>query len=150
MSEGAYDMATQTYETHRHNPKLTGIGFGFLFIAVIAFGLRWFDIGGRLMFAAGLAALMASQFVMLNISRVYTTKLQDRIIKLEMKTRCAQLLSPAGHAAFGRMSNGQIVALRFASDEELPGLLERADRDRLTPDQIKRAIKSWVPDFDRT
>jgi hypothetical protein len=143
-------MATQTYDTHRHNPKLTGIGFLLVAAAAIAFGLRWFDIGGRLTFAAGLAALMASQIVMLLISRSYTTKLQDRIIKLEMKIRCAQLLSPAGHAAAGRLSNAQVVALRFASDEELPALLERADRDRLTPDQIKRAIKNWVPDFDRT
>jgi hypothetical protein len=143
-------MATQTYETHRHNPKLTGLGFLLLIVAAIAFGLRWFDIGGRLMFAAGLAALMASQVVLLIISREYTTKLQDRIIKLEMKFRCAQLLSPAGQAAAGRMSKGQIVALRFAPDEELPALVERADRDRLTPDQIKRAIKNWLPDFDRT
>jgi Family of unknown function (DUF6526) len=143
-------MATQTYETHRHNPKLTGLGFLLLVAAAIAFGLRWFDIGGRLMFAAGLAALMASQVVLLLISREYTTKLQDRIIKLEMKFRCAQLLSPAGQAAAGRMTKGQIVALRFAPDEELPALVERADRDRLTPDQIKRAIKNWLPDLDRT
>src|SRR5213593_4693697 len=108
-------MATQTYESHRHNPKLTGIGFLFLSLAAVAFGLRWFGIGGRAAFAAGLAALMASQLVILSISRAYTTKLQDRIIKLEMKVRCAQLLSPAGHAAAGRMSNAQLVALRFAS-----------------------------------
>ena len=67
-----------------------------------------------------------------------------------MKVRCAQLLSPAGHTAAGRLSNAQIVALRFASDEELPALLERADREHLDPDQIKRAIKKWVPDLDRT
>ena len=143
-------MATQTYATHRYNPKLTGIGFLFLLAAAIAFGLRWFGIGGRLMFAAGLGALMASQLVMLNISRLYITKLQDRIIKLEMKIRCAQLLSPAGHASAGRLTNAQIVALRFASDEELPALLERADREHLNPDQIKRAIKKWVADWDRT
>jgi hypothetical protein len=88
--------------------------------------------------------------VQLTIGRVYTTKLQDRIIKLEMRLRCAQLLSPASHAAAGRITNAQLIALRFASDEELPALLERADRDHLTPDQIKRAIKNWVPDFDRT
>jgi predicted phage-related endonuclease len=143
-------MAIQTYETHRHNPKLTSIGFLFLLGAAVAFGLRWFDIGGRASFAAGLAALMGSQAVMLTISRTYTTKLQDRIIKLEMKLRCAQLLSPAGHAAAGRLSNAQIIALRFASDAELPALLERADREHLSADQIKKAVKHWVPDLDRT
>jgi predicted phage-related endonuclease len=143
-------MPTQSYETHRHNPKLTGIGFLFLALGAVAFAARWFNMGGRMMFAAGLAALMASQLVLLLISRSYTTKLQDRIIKLEMKIRFVQLLSPAAHAAAARLSTPQLVALRFASDEELPTLLERADKEHLTSDQIKRAVKHWVPDFDRT
>ena len=46
--------------------------------------------------------------------------LQDRIIKLEMKTRCATLLSSPQQAALGRLSMPQLVALRFASDAELP------------------------------
>jgi hypothetical protein len=143
-------MSTQTYATHRHNPQLTGIGFLFLVVAAVAFGLRWFEFGGRMMFAAGLASLMASNLILLVISRVYTTKLQDRIIKLEMKLRLAQLLSPAQHATLARLSLPQLVALRFASDRELPALVEKADRDRLTADQIKRAITTWIPDTDRT
>jgi hypothetical protein len=143
-------MSTQTYATHRHNPKLTGVGFLFLVVAAVALGLRWFNIGGRVMFAAGLASLMLSNLVLLLISRTYTTKLQDRIIKLEMKLRCAQVLSPAQQATLARLSAPQIIALRFASDGELPALVERADRDRLTADQIKRAVTTWVPDFDRT
>ena len=49
-----------------------------------------------------------------------------------------------------RLTMPQLVALRFASDEELPGLLERAERERLAPDDIKGAIKAWVPDLLRT
>jgi uncharacterized protein DUF6526 len=143
-------MATQSYATHRHNPKPTGIGFLFVVLALVAFSLRWFEIGGRAMFAAGLLSLSASIVVLLSISRTYTTRLQDRIIKLEMRLRCAQLLSGAQQATLNRLSNPQIVALRFASDEELPGLLERAEREQLTADQIKQAIKSWLPDLDRT
>jgi len=143
-------VSTQTYATHRHNPRLTGIGFLFLVIAAVAFVLRWLDVGGPWMFGVGLASLLLSNFVLLIISRVYTTKLQDRIIKTEMKVRLAQLLSPAQHAALVRLSAAQLIALRFASDAELPALLERADREHLTADQIKRAIASWVPDLDRT
>jgi hypothetical protein len=103
------------------------------------------------MFAVGLAALVAADIVLLLISRRYTTKLQDRIIRLEMKVRAAGLaLQPAQHAALSRISMPQLVALRFASDPELPALVERADREHLTPDQIKREIKNWVPDEDRT
>lgn len=143
-------MATQNYETHRHNPKLTGIGFLFVLLSLVAFALRWFEIGGRAMFAVALFGLIATNVVLLIISRAYTTKLQNRIIKLEMKTRCATLLTPSQQAAFGRLSMPQIVALRFASDDELPALLDRADREHLTNDQIKRAVKNWVADWDRT
>jgi hypothetical protein len=129
---------------------LTGIGFGFLLLAIVGFALRWFEVGGRAMFAAGLAALIAVDVVVLLISREYTTRLQDRIIKIEMKLRCAQLLSPAQQAALSRIAKPQLIALRFASDAELPALLERAEREQLTADQIKRAIKNWVPDLDRT
>jgi hypothetical protein len=143
-------MTTQTYATHRHRPKLTGAGFLFVLLAVVAFTLRWFNIGGRPMFAAGLAALIGAVIVLLLISRLYTTRLQDRIIKLEMRVRGAQLLSPPQQAALLRLSRPQLVALRFASDEELPALLERAEREQLSADQIKRAIANWVPDLDRT
>ncbi len=143
-------MATQTYKTHRHNPKLTSLGFLFLALSIVAFGLRWFGVGGRVSLAVGLAGLIASIVVLLTISRVYTTKLQDRIIRLEMKIRCATLLPAAHQATLMRLSTPQIVALRFAPDEELPGLIDRADREHLTPDQIKQSIKNWLPDWDRT
>jgi hypothetical protein len=143
-------MATQTYATHRHQPRLTGAGFLLVLTSIAALTLRWFDIGGRAMFAAGLAALIGAVVVLLLISRLFITRLQDRIIKLEMRVRGAQLLSPQQQAALSRLSRPQIVALRFASDAELPALLERAEREHLTADQIKRAIKNWVADLDRT
>ncbi|MEO8256175.1 MAG: DUF6526 family protein [Acidobacteriota bacterium] len=143
-------MAGQTYANHRHNPAMTGIGFILVVVSIVAFALQWFGIGGPPLFAAGLAALIGAVIVLLLISRNYTTALQDRIIRLEMRIRGAQVLSPQHQAALSRLSKPQIVALRFASDAELPALLERAERERLTADQIKRAIKDWVPDLDRT
>jgi hypothetical protein len=143
-------MATQDYATHRHNPKLTGIGFLFLVISLVAFVLRWFGIGGRYTMAVGLLGLIASVQVLLLISRIYTTKLQDRIIRLEMRVRGMTVLTPAQQAILSRLDKPQIVALRFASDAELPALVEQAEREKLSADQIKRAIGNWVPDFERT
>jgi hypothetical protein len=143
-------MPTQDYATHRHNPRLTGVGFMFVLLAVVGFVLRWFGIGGRYAMALGVAGLIAAIQVLLTISRVYTTNLQDRIIKLEMRVRGMTLLTPAQQVILARLSRPQVVALRFASDAELPALVEQADREKLTADQIKRAIKTWVPDFDRT
>ena len=48
------------------------------------------------------------------------------------------------------LTKAQLVGLRFADDAELPALVDRAVRERLSKKDIKRAIKSWVPDRDRT
>ena len=140
----------QNYANHRHNPKMSGIGFFFLLLAAVSFALRWFYIGGRYTMATGIFGVLGALWMLLAISRVYTTKLQDRIIKLDMRVRGMTLLTPAQQATLARLTKGQIVALRFASDQELPGLVERADREQLSADQIKQAITNWVPDWDRT
>ncbi len=144
-------MATQTYATHRNPPTLTMVGLFFFIAACVGFALRAFGIGGRReMMELGLGGLLACTFILLWISRSYTTSLQDRIIKLEMRVRCASLLTPPQQAILARLAKPQQIALRFASDAELPALVEQADRERLSADQIKRAIKDWVPDLDRT
>ena len=146
-------MATQkiqNYANHRHNPKMSGIGFLFLLLAIVSFVLRWFYIGGRYTMALGIIGLIGAVQILLSISRVYITKLQDRIIKLEMRVRGTAVLTPAQQATLARLTKAQVVALRFASDAELPALVDRADREKLSADQIKQAITTWVPDWDRT
>jgi hypothetical protein len=102
-------MEIQSYANHRHNPKLSFIGFLFLLLAIVAFAFRWFNIGGRYAMAVGLFGLIASIQVLLSISRIYITKLQDRIIKLEMKVRCSTLLTPAQQAACSQLSKAQVT-----------------------------------------
>lgn len=93
-----------------------------------------------LILAATLAAAVA-------IIRTFALKLQNRIIRLEMQVRLARL----GQAEYvSRLSMPQLVAIRFASDAELPALLARSVADKLTPDQIKRAIGDWQADEMRT
>ena len=140
----------QSFENHVHRPVRTVIGYLFLLIALVAFALRWFGIRGRGSFAIGLFALCASVAMLLWISRSYTTRLQDRIIKLEMRVRTAALLTQEQQRLLGQLDNKQIAALRFASDAEMAALLERAVREKLQPKEIKRAVKSWTPDLDRT
>jgi hypothetical protein len=48
------------------------------------------------------------------------------------------------------LPKARVVALRFASDDELPALLERAVAEDLSPDAIKRAVTQWRPDHLRT
>ena len=143
-------METQTYANHRHQPRLNGLGFLLTWIAIVSFAVRGYGIGGQLTMGIGLVGVIGAILTLLVMTRLYITRLQDRIIKLEMRLRAADALSPAQQTSLGQLTKSQIVALRFASDQELPGLIERAQRENLSGDQIKRAINTWVPDWDRT
>ena len=97
--------------------------------------------------AFGLIALAFSAVVLALISRAYTVRLQDRIIRLEMRLRLERL----GKAIeFERLTTPQLVALRFASDAELRDLVDRTLTENLALDQIKSSIDDWQPDFYRT
>lgn len=113
------------------------------------------SLGGALILGwdtrdVALVALLFTVFVAASIDRLYTTKLQDRIILLEMKVRCAEVLPAGDDAKLDQLSTKQVVALRFASDGELGRLLDRTIREKLTPDDIKAAITTWRPDHLRT
>jgi hypothetical protein len=87
--------------------------------------------------------------MMLAKSRIYALQVQDRVIRLEEKQRLAALLSASELIELDSLTVKQYVALRFASNAELPDLARRAVRENLTPKQIKEAIVSWRPDYDR-
>ena len=143
-------VAAQTYQNQAYRPTGTLIGGTLVLVALAGFGMRWFGIGGRASFAVGLLALVGAASSLLWVSRTYTTKLQDRIIRLEMRVRGASLLTTEQQRLLAQLAIKQVVALRFASDGELAALLERASREKLAPADIKRAITVWTADLDRT
>ena len=74
---------------------------------------------------------------------------QNRVVRLELRFRYYVLTHKRFEEVENKLSEGQIYALRFASDEELPELVELALKENLSGDQIKRAIKNWLPDTMR-
>ncbi|RYY41335.1 MAG: hypothetical protein EOO08_02490 [Chitinophagaceae bacterium] len=84
--------------------------------------------------------------VLLWFSRSFALKAQDRAIRAEESLRYFMLTGKRFDPA---LRLGQIIALRFASDEELPALTDRAIREGLTNKQIKQEIRSWRGDYHR-
>jgi hypothetical protein len=82
-------------------------------------------------------------------ARQHSLTAQDRIIRLEEKLRFNALLPPDLLDRSHSLSVRQIIGLRFASDDELPGLVRRALDENLTEKQIKQAINNWRPDYLR-
>jgi hypothetical protein len=77
------------------------------------------------------------------LAREFALKAQDRAIKGEENFRHYLL---AGKPLPANLTVRQVVALRFASDAELPALAARASAENMASDAIKRAIKDWRPD----
>jgi len=81
--------------------------------------------------------------------RLYALKVQDRVIRLEERLRLTQLLPDSTRARIGELREGQLIALRFACDSEVPGLVQQALDGNSDQKQVKSAIKNWRPDYLR-
>jgi hypothetical protein len=89
----------------------------------------------------------AALLVLTALARLNPLKAQDRIIRLEESLRYYQILPEELARRAASLTTAQAVALRFAPDEELEGLVREVLEGRLTkPDQIKRAIRGWRAD----
>lgn len=139
-------MSTQNFQNHvRYVPGYHYVTLG----AVLAF------IGGATvhLFRAtpeniyGAALLVLAGFILFMVAfyaRVFALRAHDKAIRAEEKLRYYIL---TGKPIDERLRMGQIIALRFASDEELVALAKRAVDEQLSAKDIKQAIRNWRPDY---
>lgn len=79
----------------------------------------------------------------------YALTLQNRIVRTELRYRYFVTTGTRLEVFEKDLSDGQLFALRFASDEELPSMVQRAIAENLSANAIKKAIVNWYPDHNR-
>ena len=97
-------------------------------------------------YSVWLVVLSLAAFVALFRLRTYPLKVQDRVIRLEERLRLQALAPAEWHSQIYRLTEDQLIGLRFASDDEVVELAKQALEHNLNRKQIKERIKSWRPD----
>ena len=96
------------------------------------------------------AALLVIAFIIMIFlfwfARAFALRAQDRAIRAEENFRHYIL---TGNPLPKEIRMGQVIALRFASDEEFPELTKRAVEEKLSQKEIKQAVKNWRTDYNR-
>ncbi|HLI03751.1 MAG TPA: DUF6526 family protein [Terracidiphilus sp.] len=99
--------------------------------------------------AAWLLVLSIAALVLAFKVRIYPLKVQDRLIRLEERLRLQALAPAEWHSQIFRLTEDQLIGLRFAADDEVVQLARQALEHNLTRKQIKERIRSWRADYFR-
>ncbi len=143
------ELRPQTYANHaRYVPLYHFVIAGIL---VIYLGGAVWRLLRSFSFDAVLGVLLALALLgMFYYLRAFPLTVQDRLIRLEMRLRLQGVLPEDLAARIEELTPGQLVALRFASDGELPGLVREVLEQGLTDrTAIKKNIQHWQPDHLR-
>lgn len=135
----------QNYANHvRIDPMFHQVIFFLSLIAVLLalwIVIRYFSLSAiELLLLAVVVLLVALRL------RAYATKLQDRIIRTEERLRLQALCTGPSASRIGELTIDQLIGLRFASDAEVPALVDKTLAQNLSKTDIKKAIVHWRPD----
>jgi len=142
----------QTFANHARFDPLFHFFLGPVFIIVIVTAVINFfrHFGHRSPMGnvhSFLLIVLAVAFLVLVLKvRLYSLKVQDRVIRLEERLRLQALAPQQWHAQIYKLTEDQLIGLRFAADEEAVELAKQALEQNLTRKQIKERIKNWRAD----
>lgn len=143
-------IETQTFSNHKRNFPLFHFVAAPLLASYLVYTISALVRAPSLATAMGVM-LAAGVIAMLFASRLMALTVQNRVIRLEMTLRLQRVLgSVAAAEALAKLPLGRLIAMRFASDAELPALVARVLSEELTTNlQVKQAIREWQPDLLR-
>lgn len=143
------DTVPQTFENHVRLVTL----YHKVAFPILAVNLIWalYQAIVQFSFATVLGALVAfAILIVFSYARLFALTAQDRVIRLEMRLRMQQVLPDDLKPRINDFTVAQLVALRFASDQELPELARKVLTDNLSDrTAIKKMIRNWQPDYTR-
>lgn len=143
-------MKEQNFKNHtRMVPLFHYVAFSLVLFALVVatiFFVKAVLAGSGRLQAAGMLALAGAVVLGLWYARAFALRAQDRAIRAEENFRHHLL---TGKPLDKNLRMGQIVALRFASDEEFAALAARAVADKLSGKQIKQSVQHWRADYNR-
>jgi hypothetical protein len=144
-------MTTQNFKNHiRYNTPHQFIFYTLLMIALFASVVTCIHHPEqREVWIALIAVFIFIGWSSFMVRQHYALGNQNRIVRLELRFRYFTLTGKRLEPLESNLSFGQLAALRFASDEELAGLVERALKEKLSARQIKKSIVHWLPDYMR-
>ena len=145
------DTKPQTFSNHsRLDPPFHIVAMLALLLNLI-FGiiLLVLSIHSQLWLSLWIVTLSVVLVIAVFKARMYPLKVQDRIIRLEERLRMDALLPDHLRKRIPELTEDQLIGLRFASDEELPKLVEQTLEKHLDRRQIKERIQNWRPDHYR-
>lgn len=141
-------MSTQTYKNHSRYVFLWHFVTGGLILAVLTGSIvNLYHSSADNLYSASL--LVAISLILVSVfafARSFALRVQDRAIRAEESLRHFIL---TGKPLDKQLRMGQVIALRFASDEEMPVLAAKAVSEKLHSSQIKQLIQHWRPDYYR-
>jgi hypothetical protein len=143
------ESTQQTYTNHaRFHPPfhffLGPCAMVLLIVTIVNVVRHYGQLEAWILLGFGISFLQGVLLIRINPLRV-----QDRLIRLEERLRLQALLSAEMSARIGELTESQLVALRFASDNELPALVEKTLAAKMKSKDIKQAIVTWRADTFR-
>lgn len=139
------ESVPQNLKNHaRFDPQYHMVAFAVLVINLV---MAFIFLATHLsIYSEWLVILSIAVFIPFFKLRTYPLKVQDRIIRLEERMRLQALAPSEWHTQIYRLSEDQLIGLRFAADDEVVELAKMALEENLNRKQIKERIKDWRPD----